>query len=62
MLNKHNITEIIEKHDKEISEIKSELTKADSETVRSCLKQRLSFLEDNRYRYKLQAKAWGLPI
>lgn len=62
MLNKANIKGIIEEHDKEISKIKSELKKTDSETIKNCLKSRLSFLEDNCYRYRLQAMAWGITI
>lgn len=62
MLNKANIKGIIAEHEKEISEIKTELKKVQSETVKNCLKSRLSFLEDNCYRYKLQAKAWGIGV
>lgn len=62
MVNKENIKGIIEEHEKEISEIKTELKKAESETVKNALKSRLSFLEDNCYRYKLQAKAWGIAV
>lgn len=53
MLNKTNIKGIIAEHEKEIFEIKAELKKAESETVKNYLKSRLSFLEDNCYRYKL---------
>lgn len=62
MLNKSNIKGIIQEHEKEISEIKEELSKTDSGLVKKCLKEKLSFLEDNCYRYKMQARAWGLSV
>ncbi len=62
MLNKSNIVEIIRQHEREIAEIKIEIMKADSDIVKRALKDKLNFLEDNCYRYKLQAKAWGIEI
>lgn len=62
MLNKSKHLEIIKDHEKEIAEIKIELMKADSDIVKRALKDKLNFLEDNCYRYKLQAKAWGIDV
>lgn len=60
MLNKSNIVEIIKQHEREIAEIKIEIMKTDSDIAKRALKDKLNFLEDNCYRYKLQAKAWGI--
>lgn len=30
--------------------------------VKRALKDKLNFLQDNCYRYKLQAKAWGIEL
>lgn len=62
MLNKSNILEIIKDHEKEMAEIRIELMKADSDIVKQALKGKLNFLEDNCYRYKMQAKAWGINV
>lgn len=62
MLNKSNIAGIIKDHEKEMAEIKIELMKADSDIVKRALKDKLNFLQDNCYRYKLQAKAWGIEV
>lgn len=62
MLNKSNILEIIKDHEKEMAEIRIELMKADSDIVKQALKYKLDFLEDNCYRYKMQAKAWGINV
>lgn len=62
MLNKSNILEIIKDHEKEMSEIRIEIMKTDSDIAKRALKDKLNFLEDNCYRYKLQAKAWGIEL
>ncbi len=62
MLNKSNIVEIIKDHEKEMSEIRIEIMKAESDIAKRALKDKLNFLEDNCYRYKLQAKAWGIEV
>lgn len=62
MLNKSNILEIIKDHQKKMAEIRIELMKTDSDIVKRALKDKLNFLEDNCYRYKLQAKAWGIEV
>lgn len=62
MLNKANIKGIIEEHQKEIDEIQREIKRTNSDTVKRILKEKLSYLQDNQYRYKLQAKAWGIMM
>ncbi len=62
MLNKANIKNIIEEHQKEIDEIEREIKKTSSDTVKNILNGRLSYLKDNQYRYRLQAKAWGIIV
>lgn len=62
MLSESNIVEIIKADEKEMAEIKIELMKTDSDIVKRALKDKLNFLEDNCYRYKLQAKAWGIEV
>ena len=62
MLNKSNIVEIIKDHEKEMTEIKIEIMKADSDIVKRALRDKLNFLEDNCYQYKLQAKRWGIEL
>ena len=63
MLNKKNIMGIIQDQQDEIDQLEYELEQARQwsmlESVKS-LSNRLSYLRDNQYRYKLQAKAWGL--
>lgn len=60
MLNKDNIMEIINSHQREIDDLRHELIHTGSSTVRSAIESRLSYLYDNQARFKLQAKAWGL--
>ena len=62
MLNKYNIKDIISDHQREIDEIRSELTITHTPHARKALEDRISSLQDNMYRYKLQAKAWGIDI
>ena len=62
MVNKNNIIEIISDHQREIDEIRDELRIAYTPHARHALENRISFLQDNMYRYKLQAKAWGIEI
>lgn len=62
MLNKSNILEIIKDYEKEMAEIRIELMKTDSDIAKRALKDKLNFLEDNCYRYKLQANAWGIEV
>ena len=62
MLNKYNIKDIISDHQREIDEIRDELKITHTPHARHALENRISFLEDNMYRYKLQAKAWGIDI
>lgn len=60
MLNKDNIMDIISDHQKEINELEESLKSTTNASVKSVINNRLSFLYDNQYRYKLQARAWGL--
>ncbi len=60
MYNRENIMEIIDEHQKEIDTLEAELKTTTSEVVMRAIKDKLSFLYDNQYRYKLQARAWGL--
>lgn len=62
MLSKSNIVEIIKDHEKEMAEIRIAIMKADSDIVKRALKDKLNFLEDNCYRYKLPEKAWGIEV
>lgn len=65
VLNKENIMDIIQSHKAEINEISSELIKAkelglDIPELTKAAQNRLAYLYDNKYRYEIQAKAWGL--
>ena len=60
MVNKHNIMDIINTHQREIDEIRDELKITHTPHAREALENEISNLEDNMYRYKLQAKAWGI--
>lgn len=60
MMDKQNIVDIIKSHEKEISELKASLYEIKSEAAREAVKSEIGFLEDNKYRYEMQAKAWGL--
>ena len=62
MVNKNNIIEIIKDHQREIDEIRDELRITHTPHARHALENRISFLQDNMYRYKLQAKAWGIEV
>lgn len=62
MYDKDNILEIIADHQRDIGKVKAELQKTDNEVVKTALQKELNFLEDNQYRYKLQARAWGLQV
>lgn len=60
MYNKENIMDIIYDHQKEIDELKLELNVVKSESIRKIVQDKIGYLEDNKYRYELQAKAWGV--
>ena len=62
MVNRSNIMDIINSCQREIDELRFELLNIKNESVSKAVKNRLSFLEDNQYRYKLQAKAWGIDV
>lgn len=64
-INKENIMDIIQSHKAEINEISSELIKAkelglDIPELTKIAQIRLEYLYDKKYRYEVQAKAWGL--
>lgn len=65
MLNEENIMGIIQSHKDEINEISNELIKAkvlgvNIPKLTKITENRLAYLHDNKYRYEMQAKAWGL--
>lgn len=60
MYNKDNIMDIINEHQKEIDLLKLELNVVKSESIRKIVQDKIGYLEDNKYRYELQAKAWGV--
>lgn len=62
MLDKNNIMKIINDHQREIDEIRDELRITHTPHARHALEDRISYLQDNMYRYKLQAKAWGIEV
>ena len=62
MYNENNILDIIADHQREIDMIKSEMEKPFNDIVKQALKEKLNFLEDNQFRYKLQARAGGLMV
>lgn len=62
MITKSNITKIINEHQKEINELELELKLIHTPGAKRVVNDRLSFLHDNMYRYKLQAKAWGIKL
>lgn len=62
MVNKNNIIEIINDHQREIDEIRDELKITHTPHARHALENRISFLQDNMYRYKLQSRAWGIDV
>ena len=62
MLNKYNIKDIINDHQREIDEIRAELTITHTQHARKALGNMISSLQDNMYRYKLQARAWGVDV
>lgn len=64
-MNKDNILEIIADHQRAIDKLESELAQAraaglDIAELERAVRSELSYLRDNQYRYKMQAKAWGL--
>ena len=62
MYNKGNIKQIIAKHDKEILELQIEIAISESKLVEETLKSKISYLTDNRNRYAMQAKKWGIEV
>lgn len=59
-MNKEEIIREIESHQREIDVLKSEREKATSKEVIRVIDNRLSFLIDNQYRYKMKAERLGV--
>ncbi len=59
-MTKGNILEIISAREQKIKELKRELIFVHSEIIKDVVNRKIGDLEDDLYRYKLQARAWGL--
>ncbi|CRH92964.1 Uncharacterised protein [Chlamydia trachomatis] len=59
MMRKEEMLQIIDDGRRKADILRTELDKTQNVEVRNCIKKELSFLEDNTYRYVLQAKAYG---
>lgn len=62
MLDKSNIIGIINAHQEEIDELKAEIPSIKNDSAKRAVQNRIAYLEDNQYRYKLQARAWGMDV
>lgn len=62
MLDKSNIIEIINAHQEEIDELEAELLNIKNDSAKRAVQNRIAYLQDNQYRYKLQAKAWQMEV
>ncbi len=62
MLNKSNILDVIASLDSEIEELRIEAQKSYPASVQSLIKNKIGNLENNRYLYGLQARAWGIKV
>ena len=62
MLNKSNIIKIINAHQEEIDELEAELPNIKKDSAKRAVQNRIAYLHDNQYRYKLQARAWGMDV
>lgn len=62
MVTKSNIKEIIRQQQKRVDDMKSELSLVYTPYARKALNDEMAVLEDNIYRYKLQARAWGIDV
>lgn len=66
-MNKDNILGIIADHQDAIEKIEAELEKAkllnlDIPILEAAANKDLAYLRDNKYRYEMQAKKWGLEV
>lgn len=64
-MNENNIMEIIASHQEDIERIEKEIQQAealdlDIPDVISAARNKLSYLYDNKARFEMQARAWGL--
>lgn len=48
----------VREQQKELDELKAQILLIDNKAVKDAVKNRIGFLEDNIYRYKLQIKAF----
>lgn len=62
MLDKSNIIGIINAHQEEIDELKAEIQSIKNDSAKRAVQNRIAYLQDNQYRYKLQARAWEMKI
>lgn len=62
MLDKSNIIGIINAHQEEIDELKAEIQSIKNDSAKRAVQNRIAYLQDNQYRYKLQARAWGMDV
>lgn len=62
VLNKSNIIGIINAHQEEIDELEAELPNIKNDSAKRVVQNRIAYLQDNQYRYKLQAKAWEMEV
>lgn len=58
MLTRTQCEELVRSQQKELNELKAELNFITNKSVKDAVKNRIAFLEDNIYRYKLQIKAF----
>lgn len=62
MLDKSNIIGIINAHQEEINELEAEIQSIKNDSAKRAVQNRIAYLEDNQYRYKLQARAWEMEV
>lgn len=60
MLTKENIMDTINVLEEDLKVLKAEQEKYYPNIVKKLIKNEIGNVEDNLYRYKMQAKAWGL--
>lgn len=62
MLNKDNITSYIKYHQQEIDELVEARAQLTNETARKAIQEKINYLEDNKARCMMQARAWGVSV
>ena len=58
MLTKAQCETAVREQQKELDELKAQILLIDNKAVKDVVENRIGFLEDNIYRYKLQIKAF----